>query len=160
MTGDASVGGMMGQAFSLRVLFRPKPRAAAAKAALPWARMDEALGLAGDAAGLVGNSAGLAGMKAAGHGHRRDKGRHGHKRAARAVHRERLPSLEWLDSALLAATLAGPVSGVRCPVSGVLCPVSGVRCPVSGVRCPVSGVRCPGMDVRWRGMGGGRKAES
>ena len=43
---------MMGQAFSLRVLFRPQPRAAAAKAALPWARMDEALGLAGDAAGL------------------------------------------------------------------------------------------------------------
>ena len=59
MTGEASVGGMMGQAFSLRVLFRPQPRAAAAKAALPWARMDEAVGLAGKAEGL-------AGMKAAG----------------------------------------------------------------------------------------------
>jgi hypothetical protein len=51
MTGEASVGGMMGQAFSLRVLFRPQPRAAAAKAALPWASMNEAVGLAGEAAG-------------------------------------------------------------------------------------------------------------
>jgi hypothetical protein len=140
---------MMGQAFSLRVLFRLQPKAAAAKATLPWARMDEALGLAGgdaeglmgDAAGLAGNAAGLMGMKAVGLGHRRGTGRRGHNRAARAVHRERLPSLEWLDSAPLTATLAGPVSGVRCPVSGVRCPVSGVRCPVSGVRCPVSGVR-------------------
>ena len=98
----------MGQAFSLRVLFRLQPRAAAAKAALPWARMDEALGHAGKAEGL-------AGMKAAGRRPHRGTGRRGHNRAARAVHRERLPSLEWLDSALLAATLAGPVSGVRCP---------------------------------------------
>ena len=63
-------------------------------------------------------------MKAAGLGHRRDKGRHGHNRAARSVHRERLPSLAGLDPAPIATTLAGPVSGVR----------------------------CPGMDVRWRGM--------
>jgi hypothetical protein len=48
---------MMGQAFSLRVLFRSQPRAAAAKAALPWASMNEAVGLAGDAAGLVGMKA-------------------------------------------------------------------------------------------------------
>ena len=54
MTGEVPCGGMMGQAFSLRVLFRPQPRAAAAKAALPWARMDEALGRAGKAAGRAG----------------------------------------------------------------------------------------------------------
>jgi hypothetical protein len=53
MTGEASVGGMMGQAFSLRVPLGPQPRAAAAMAALPWARMDEAVGLGGKAIGLV-----------------------------------------------------------------------------------------------------------
>jgi hypothetical protein len=77
--------------------------------------MDEALGLAGKAEGLAGKAAGLMGMKAVGLGHRRGTGRRGHKRAARAVHLERLPSLAGLDSALLAATLAVPVSGVRCP---------------------------------------------
>ena len=130
MTGEVSVGGMMGQAFSLRVLFRLQP-----KAALPWARMDEALGLAGkaeglagDAAGLAGNAVGLAGKaaglmgrKAVGLGHRRGTGRRGHKRAARAVHRERLPPLAGLDPARLATALAGPVSGVQCPVSGHGC---------------------------------------
>ena len=112
----------MGQPFRLRVLFRPQPRAAAAKAALPWARMDEALGLAGDATGRMG-------MKSAGLRPHRGTGRRGHNRAARAVHRGRLPSLEWLDPAPLATTFA-------------------CRCPVSGVRCPVSG-----RDVRWTGMG-------
>jgi len=48
ITREASFGGMMGQAFSLRVPFRPQP-----KAALPWAGMNEAVGLAEDAAGLV-----------------------------------------------------------------------------------------------------------
>ena len=35
-------------------------------AALPWASMDEAVGLAGKAVGLAGKAEGLAGMKAAG----------------------------------------------------------------------------------------------
>jgi hypothetical protein len=81
MTGDASVGGMMGQAFSLRVLFRLQPRAAAAKAALPWARMDEALGLAGKTERLMG-------MKAVGLQNHRGTGRRNRSRAAHAAWQE------------------------------------------------------------------------
>jgi hypothetical protein len=46
----------MGQAFSLRIVFRPQPRAAAAEAALPWARMGEAVGLGEMAAGVAGRA--------------------------------------------------------------------------------------------------------
>ena len=68
MTAEVSVGCMMGQAFSLRVLFRLQPKAAAAKATLPWVRMHEALGLAGKTEGLMG-------MKAVGFQNHRGAGR-------------------------------------------------------------------------------------
>ncbi len=44
-TGRIPFGRMMGQPFRLHSLSRPKPRAATANAALPWASMDEAVGL-------------------------------------------------------------------------------------------------------------------